>query len=273
MSTKSVVNAHYNYTGRKTIRQKSEYFSIKVTDRKENNATIHVSYNFNEIIKSVNISNDVPCELALDAYVKNNVTRATLDKQDIKHIFKINNCPEYEKIFFRIKLIANSPEEKGILLAANKSRITISDESRENEGENKENTFFKLIPDAEMKGQTWRVSWDETDNPKIFVNKRLYEAYSENRNVLQAFLLPEIIREILTGLFFRQKDLEGLPNDVGAYKWVTFFRQTLDENLNELSKLNDEEKFEKIDQITQTFSDYNWGNNKTLLDEILEGKL
>ena len=124
-----------------------------------------------------------------------------------------------------------------------------------------------------MKGQTWRVSWDETDNPKILFNKRLYEAYSESRNVLQAFLLPEIIREILTGLFFRQKDLEGLPNDVGAHKWVTFFRQTLDENLDELSKLDDEEKFEKIDQITRTFSDYNWGNNKTLLVEILEGKL
>ena len=25
-----------------------------------------------------------------------------------------------------------------------------------------------MIPDSEMKGQTWRVAWDETDNPKIF---------------------------------------------------------------------------------------------------------
>ena len=270
MPSKTVVNAHYNYTGRKTIRQKPEFFTVKVLERKENTASIQITYDFDEIIKSVNISSDIQCELAVDAYVRNNVTRAILDQNKDILLFKVKNCPEYEKIFFRIKLIANSVSEKGILLAANKSRITISDDNNEDDGEKKENAFFELIPDSEMKGQTWRVSWDETDNPKVFVNKKLWEVYSEKRNVLRAFLLPEIIREILTGLFFRQKDLENLPQDVAAHKWITFFQQSLDENLEELSKLDNAEKFEKIDQITQSFSDYNWVSNKTLLDEILE---
>ena len=53
MSIRTVVNAHYNYTGRKTIRQKPGLFNIEVTERKENKATIKVSYNFNEISGNV----------------------------------------------------------------------------------------------------------------------------------------------------------------------------------------------------------------------------
>ena len=271
MSLKTVVNAHYNYTGRKTIRQKPELFIIKVLDRKDNKASVYVSYDFGEIVKSVNIPDTVECTLVVDSYVKNNVTRATLDRNIKSATFTVENCPEYEKIFFRIKLVANSAEKNGVLLAANKSRIVISEEQNEGGGENEETNFFNLIPDSEMKGQTWRVGWDETDNPKVFVNKKLYESYSDKRNILEAFLLPEIIREILTGLFFRQKDLEGLPEDVAASKWITFFHQVLDEDLEMLSKLDIDEKFGKIDEITRTFADYSWRDGATLLDGILEG--
>jgi len=271
MSLKTVVNAHYNYTGRKTIRQKPELFVIKVLERKDNKANVYVSYDFGEIIKSVNVPDTVECTLVVDSYVKNNVTRATLDRKIKSATFAVENCPEYEKIFFRIKLVANSAEKKGILLAANKSRIVISEERNEGGGDNEETNFFNLIPDSEMKGQTWRIGWEETDNPKVFVNKKLYESYSEKRNILEAFLLPEIIREILTGLLFRQKDLEGLPQDVAASKWITFFHQVLDEDLEKLSKLDAGEKFGKIDEITRTFADYRWRNDTTLLDGILGG--
>lgn len=208
----------------------------------------------------------------MDSYVHNNVTRASLNRNKLNETFIIENCPEYEKISFRIKLVDNSAEQKGILLAANKSRIVVSEERSEGGGDNEEINFFNLIPDPEMKGQTWRICWDEKDNPKVFVNKKLYEAYSEKRSILEAFLLPEIIREILTGLIFRQKDLEGLPQDVAASKWITFFHQVLDEDLEKLSVLDDDEKFERIDEITRSFSDYGWRNNVTLLDGILGGQ-
>jgi len=62
-----------------------------------------------------------------------------------------------------------------------------------------------------------------------------------------------------------------LPNEVAASKWITFFHQVLDEDLEKLSKLDIDEKFGKIDEITRTFADYGWRNGSTLLDGILEG--
>jgi len=155
MSLKTVVNAHYNYTGRKTIRQKPEFFVIKVLERKDNKANVNVSYDFGKIINSVNIPDTAECTLVVDSYVQNNVTRASLDRNKKSTTFTIENCPEYAKIAFRIKLVANSAEQKGILLAANKSRIVISEERNEGGGDNEEINFFNLIPDSEMKGQTW----------------------------------------------------------------------------------------------------------------------
>jgi len=271
MTNRSFINALHNFTDRKAIRQKDEFFKINIDERANETVSGTIKYNYSDILKSINIEDSNDVSFIMEAIVRNDTTRFPLSKTKEQCAFKITNCSEQQKIDFRLKIVSNNSSQNGILIAATRKLISFSGNKDDKKNGMQRKPLLNLKK-KDLQGRFWSVEWTNPAEPEIWVNKFFHQQYQDRPDYIEAFIFPEIVREIATGIIFRISDYDTLDTPSTINYWIQFFDEKLGIDLKEYIGIQDytpEDCLTLIDDLTRAFSEKKWLGDQTLFDKAL----
>lgn len=270
MAVRTTFVDKWNYTNRKRIKQKSELFLVEQVSRAANTVNLRVQWNETEILKESRVDSSTKRLLVLDVLFLGNTQRLELTAGGTAEEFVIEECPDNAILEFRLKLVSNEEETRGVLLAAT-SPFKLKTGTGPNEGSFVTSGFFHPELSDSLGSRIWSVTWPQPDAPVISLNRSYFEK-SKDKSYFAAHLFPEILRAVIGGILLRNDDLEVIEEQSPADEWLNFVEQVLEFPLRgddaELEAGN-EERLELVEKIVTVFADRKWRNGKTLLEELL----
>ena len=261
----------WNYTGRKRIKQKTEFFQLKAGKRTANEALFSITWDLNKICSSLGIPKDGEHLFVLDAMFQGNTQRFELQACDSEKTVTVTECPDLAQIDFRLKLVSAEERTRGRLLAAT-AWFNLDSGAGEDPGQAVSNGFFRLILSDSLGEQIWKITWPTPDNPQISLNRRYHNKFKDTA-ILRAHLFPEIVRGVLLGIIIRNVRLDEIDKGSIADDWLTFAEQRLGYPLRgEQAEVPEDHGrlLDLVDNIVQYFSERKWRGGKSLLEEALK---
>ncbi len=260
---KSTGKATYNYTGRGSIKQKLCHISVVERDDDQMLAKLHLDLD--------NLHLEHGQKLVLEALYRGVYFRKKIHNPKTVHDIYINGFPEKSNPSFRLKVLSSDNEMTGKIISATKF---FKAKFEENEKEIRKNILkFRLTND--IGDQIWQIDWSDPQYPVILLKKDFSEKYYHHDLKTLSFILPPILKELLTGLFLRFDSQDKIDERSDAGRWLKFFETKLpgwslpdDEDWDNDDKTH---LLELADNAIRIFCDQKWiEGKKTFLQYLIE---
>jgi hypothetical protein len=250
--------ATFNYTNRTKIHQKDCLVSI--VDRESGQLKIRV------VLDPKNIPVKEGQVLVLEVFYALLYARFDLDTgKPVKTIALDSSFPASANPRFRLKLISKDDAQGKVL-----SATTFFSASESEGAENGKNTFLKFQY-ADLNGLIWRIDWSNPENPTVQIDTKFSKRYKvEKDQMAQAFMYPYIVKEIVSGIMWRNPNYEDLDERLSASKWFKFCEQKLGMAIPEEDEWDDKEAIIAFaESAAQKFATQKWDGKKTILEQFL----
>lgn len=274
MAIQKEFNDTQNFTGRARIKQKNDLFFLQLLDQKDSTARIHIKFDRSAIIKECKLKNEGEMDFVLDVYVLGEIHRFVLTPYRSEDELEVPNVPEDANLEFRLKVISRSDTTTGKILAATGGRIRLHTGNGEDAFGEKNTGIFHPKPSRAIGDRIWMVRWDDGQGDfDVLVNADYLHKFIKDP-LFAAHVFPEIVRNIATGILFRNEDIKHIEEDTLAFKWKIFIQQSLQmplegEDAEHLKDADNTAKLDYVENIVEAFANQKWRDGKSLLEEIL----
>ncbi len=260
IALKKSEKATYNYTERNKIKQK--YCHVEIIEQSSDQMHLKLSLNLDNLnIKSNQI-------LVLEVLYRGIYFRRKFIRPKPVNDFFAGGFPENSNPSFRIKLLPENGE-KGKIISATKLFKAKKSKSNQTIQAN----FFNIRPSESIGGLIWKIDWEDEMNPEILIQKNFLDKYGPlNNESFHVFILPDVLREILNGIFIRFDSAEQVTEGTQAYRWIKF----CDSELAKWSEPDTDEWKDKLqlselaNQAALIFSEKEWDGKRTFLEKFMD---